>query len=316
MASRCPTVSVIIPARDAAPLVREAVLSALDQDYAGELEVVVAVPPEDHATRAALRELEVRVVDNPDGSTPHGLNRALEAARGEVIVRCDAQSRLPPGYVSRAVHLLETTGAANVGGIQRGVGETFFERAVAIAQSTPLGVGDARYRLGGPPGWVDTVYLGVFRRSALEEVGGFDPDLKRNQDYELNYRLRAAGYGVWFDPSLVVDYRPRGSLRELWRQYWDYGSWKRRVLRLHPGSLRWRQLAAPCLVIALAASGVGISAGAVWMGLLPAGYGTALALTGLVEAVRRHDLAGLLSPVALGAMHLAWGLGFLFGQSR
>ena len=128
------------------------------------------------------------------------------------------------------------------------------ERAVGLAMTTPLGAGDARWRLGGPAGPVDTVYLGVFRRDALEEAGGFDAALARNQDYELNWRLRERGRTVWFDPALEVAYRPRGSLAQLARQYYDYGWWKRAMLRRHPASLRRRQLAAPLLVSGLAGS--------------------------------------------------------------
>ena len=135
----------------------------------------------------------------------------------------------------------------NVGGIQRAVGTTPFEQAVADAMTSRFGTGDATFHYGGAEGPTDTVYLGVFDRAAIEAVGVFDEALVRNQDYELNIRLRQAGGMVWFDPELSVSYRPRGTLRGLARQYFDYGRWKRRVVRRHPRSLRWRQAVPPAV---------------------------------------------------------------------
>jgi succinoglycan biosynthesis protein ExoA len=314
--STCPTVSVVVPARRAAATIGPTIDSILGQVYAGPLDVFVAVGPDDDDTRHALLAYgdRVTVVENPSGSTPDGLNAAIAASTGEVVVRCDAHATLPIDYVRTAVETLQRTGAANVGGIQEAVGRTAWERAVATAQSTPLGVGDARYRLGGDPGPVDTVYLGVFQRSWLENVGGYDSRFTRNQDYELNWRIRETGGVVWFDPELRVTYRPRGSLRELWQQYFDYGRWKRVVIRRHPGSLRWRQLAAPGLVVALAAA----LCTAPWLPAtvaIPALYASALVATGTWGAVRNRDLAFLATPFALATMHLAWGLGFLSSQS-
>lgn len=307
-----PRVSVIIPARNAASTITASVSSALAQEPVDEVVVAAADP----ATRAAVERIgdpRVEVVGNPEGTTPAALNRALRHSSGDIVVRCDAHAVLPPGYVARAVELLEATGAVNVGGQQVPSGTTLFERAVAMAMVSPVGAGDARYRLGGEPGPTDTVYLGVFRRSELEAVGGFDETLERNQDYELNWRLRQKGGVVWFDPELAVEYRPRGTPKALWRQYFDYGYWKRIVLRRHPDSLRWRQLAAPSLVVGLGLSAVlslfdwrrGIA--------LPAVYVAATAGAGVVDLVRRRDPAALVEPAALWVMHLAWGSGFIAG---
>ncbi len=141
------------------------------------------------------------------------------------------------------------------------VGNTASEKAIAAAMSSRLGAGDARYRIGGKAGPADTVYLGVFLRSTLERLGGYDEHFDRNQDYELNQRIRDSGGTVWFDPDLEVSYRPRGSLSALARQYFDYGRWKREFARHHPGSLRPRQLAPPLLVTGLV---VAILAGFWW----------------------------------------------------
>ena len=330
-----PPVSVILPARDAEATLPAALESVLAQDYGGEIEAIVADGSERSATGDLVRRRfpGVRIVANPDGGIASGLNRALEVARHPVIARCDAQAVLPPGYVSRAVGTLQRTGAVNVGGRQNPVGATFFGRAVALATTAPLGAGDARYRLGGAEGPVDTVYLGVFRRDALEAAGGFDETLERNEDYELNWRLRARGGTVWFDPALAVDYRPRGSAAALGRQYYDYGRWKRVVLARHPRSLRLRQLAPPLLLAALAGSAVlagaaailgsggpvpalAPPAGAAMLGLaaaVPAGY--ALLLLGGAAAIglARRRPEAVLVPVAAAIIHLAWAAGFFAG---
>lgn len=303
---------MIIPARGAADTVGAAIESALAQEPVDEV-VVAAADPATSQAAAAVGSPRVRIVDNPEGSTPFGLNLALEASEGEVVVRCDAHSRLPAGYVRRALEVLEATGAVNVGGRQVPRGVTVFERAVAAAMASPFGAGDARYRIGGEPGSVDTVYLGVFQRAALESVGGFDETLLRNQDYELNWRLRRAGGVVWFDPGLAVDYRPRDSVGKLWRQYFAYGRWKWVVVRRHPESLRWRQVAAPLLVTGLAASA--LVAPFVWRVAvgLPGVYLATTLATGVVDSFRRKDPAVLGSPVALWTMHIGWGLGFIVG---
>jgi succinoglycan biosynthesis protein ExoA len=302
VSANLPTVSVIIPAKNAAEVLPHALESIEAQTYPHIIEVVVAAADEETA-RAAAR---CTVVDNPEGSTPAGLNRAIAASDGEVIVRCDAHSELPAGYVARAVETLQRTRAANVGGMQVPMGETKWERAIAAAMSSPFGAGDARYRVGGEEGPVETVYLGVFRREALEGIGGFDTSFVRNQDYELNHRLIDAGETVWFDPELKVKYRPRGSLSALARQYFDYGRAKRAFVRRHRGSLRWRQLAAPAVTVTLLCALL-IS---IWMPaalLILLAYTTALVLVGLTIQAK----SAIRVAAALATMHLSWGWGFL-----
>ncbi len=302
--------------RDEAHSVAAALDSCLNQTYTGDLEIIVADAMSTDGTRdivqAYARSHPVHLVDNPNRSTPAGLNAAIDVARGDVIVRCDAHSVLPARYVESAVQVMQETQAANVGGVQRAVGRTPMQRAIAAAMSNPLGVGDARFHTGGPPGAVDTVYLGVFDRDALAAVGGFDETLERNQDYELNVRLRGAGYTVWFDPSLEVRYAPRPTLGALWRQYSDYGRWKRRVLCMHPSSIKARQAAPPALVLGLGTSALLLATPLRRVGGVAIGaYCVALGSAGVYEALRTRDAAALLAAPAIGVMHIAWGIGFL-----
>lgn len=310
--TRQPSVSVFMAAASAAASLPDALRAIERQDYPGKIEVVVAAA--DAATAEAANGHEVTVVDNPSGLTPVGLNLAIAASSGEVLIRVDAHAMVPPDYVRRLVDVLESSGADNVGGAQVPKGRTFLERAIAGAMSSRFGAGDARYRVGGPSGETDTVYLGAFPRKVLERHGGYDERYVRHQDYELNHRIRSSGGTVWLDPAIAVDYTPRPSLVALWRQYFQYGRWKRFFARSHPGALRPRQWAPPLLVSGLAIALIG-SIWWTWLLVVPVAYVFALIVTGLVS-LPRVGLPAVLMPVALAVMHLAWGLGFLSGQSR
>jgi succinoglycan biosynthesis protein ExoA len=305
-----PSLAVIIPAAHATATLGEAIEAVKSQDYP-ELETIV-VAAHDAPTAELARSLGADVVDNPSGLTPVGLNLALAAIDSEIVARVDAHSIIPPGYLTRAVGTLLRTGAANVGGMQVPFGTSFWERAIAGALSSPLGSGDARYRIGGSEGPAETVYLGVFRHSVLDSLGGFDEEFVRNQDYELNHRIRESGGVVWFDPELRVAYRPRGSLAKLARQYFDYGRAKRLFSRRHPGALRLRQLAPPLLVGSLVVCVIGsLWAPALLIG--PAAYAALLVVGALLHFPRIGIAAAGLAP-CWAVMHLSWGSGFLIGR--
>jgi glycosyltransferase involved in cell wall biosynthesis len=314
-----PSVSIVLPARNCAASLGDAVASALAQDYDGRLELIIAVAPSTDATEQVAKELaaaddRVLVVANPAAEISAGLNAAIDAAGGEVIARIDGQARFDAGYLRQAVTSLRTSGAGNVGGIQLAVGVTPFEQAVAAAMQSRFGVGGASFRRGTRPGPVDTVYLGVFERAALDSVGGYDETLLRNEDYELNWRLRDAGRLVWLDPDLVVEYRPRGTLRTLARQFHDYGRWKREVLRRHPRSLQLRQLAPPVVLAALAGSAVVAPLTLAPLAVTAGGYGAGIVTVAAVEARGRPGATARLA-VILPTMHLAWGAGFFRGPA-
>lgn len=313
-------VSVVVPARQAAGLLTGAVAAVLAQDPPPD-EVLIAVGPSTDRTEAEAAALardhsEVRVVANPSGRTADGLNRAISAARGRVLVRVDAGARLPAGYLAGVVSALRRTGAANVGGRQVPVAEAGFARCVAAAMRSPVGAGGAAHRTGRHAGPVDTVYLGAFRREALDVVGGFDPAFVRNQDAELNLRLRAAGYEVHFEPALAVGYRPRGSVRALASQYWQYGRWRRATVRRHRGSLRARQLAPAVLVVGLVgAAGLSVALASPWP-IAVVGGGYLVGILGAAAVAAEDPGAWPGTALALATMHLTWGAGFLLGPPR
>ena len=307
------SLSVMIPALNAGSVIDRCLDAVLVQEVDLEFDVVVSVGPsnDDTAERVDARaavDPRVRRIDNPTGATPAALNLAIQSTSGDLVVRVDAQAELPPGYLQRILDTAAETGAANVGGIQRAVGDDPWSRAIAAAMRSRFGVGPAQFRSGSHQGPTDTVYLGGFRRMALDTVGGYDESLIRNQDYELNYRLRKAGFVVWLDPELVVEYTPRGSLTSLWSQYRQYGKWKRIVISRSPRSLRLRQMAAPALVLGLILSAVLGVLGSPLGVVLPAVYLAAVAYFALRPrgAPRRRVAAAFIT------MHLAWGFGFLF----
>ena len=311
-----PTVSVVVPVLNEARHLRDAVSAILRQEYPRPFQVCLAVGPsndgtEDLAAELAAAEPRVVVVPNPTGRTPAALNLAFAATDSDVVVRVDGHSELSPGYVRRAVETLQRTGAVNVGGVQWAQGSTPFQRAVASAMTSRAGTGGARFHVGGAEGAVDTVYLGVFRRQAGRDLGCVDERLTRNQDYELNIRLREAGGTIWFDPELRVGYTPRGTVRRLARQYFEYGQWKRAVLRLHPDSLKIRQVAPVVVTVAMAAGTLGAVV-TPWTLLLPAGYAGAVGLAAVLEDASNAPRIA----AALATMHLSWGTGFLTARPR
>ncbi|MEY9967423.1 glycosyltransferase involved in cell wall biosynthesis [Streptacidiphilus sp. MAP12-16] len=315
-----PSVSVIMPVLNEARHLREAVQRILEQEYAGSLEVVIALGPSSDNTdeiAAALvaetagTDREVRTVSNPTGRTPAALNAAIRGSRYPVVVRVDGHGLLTPGYVATAVRLLEETGAANVGGVMHAEGENDWEKAVAAAMTSRIGVGNAAFHTGGQASAADTVYLGVFRREVLEKQGGYNEEFVRAQDWELNYRIRQDGGLVWFTPDLRVTYRPRPDLRALARQYRDYGRWRRVVTRYHRGSVNLRYLAPPAAVLGVS---LGLVGGVLLNPLLfavPGGY-AALILLGSLREGRGLPLGARVQlPVAFATMHMCWGWGFL-----
>jgi len=316
---------------------RTAVESIFEQRYGGGgVEVVLALGPSVDKTNeiaqalvaeGAAKNQKITLVTNPTGTTSGGLNAAIGAATGDVVIRVDAHSKLSSSYTELAVAILNETGAANVGGLMRAVGHTPFQTAVAWAYMSRFGLGGGAFHVGASAGPADSVYLGVFRRSALVEIGLFDESIVRGQDWQLNLRLREAGKVVWFDPRLEVEYHPRSSWRRLARQFFDTGYWRGQLVQQKPGKANLRYFAPPLLVL-LSAVGIalGVLGGTSWAGsragaVLQLGFAplslylVAVALIAVTAADKpkiRLDLtsrAALL--VVLPTMHLWWGAGFL-----
>jgi succinoglycan biosynthesis protein ExoA len=323
-------VSIIIPCYNEQATIRLLLDAIYNQTYPrGCLEVIIADGLSTDQTRAAITaflqehpDLEVRVIDNPKRNIPAALNSALQAARGNYVVRLDAHSVPACDYVERSIAALAVGKGENVGGLwQIQPGNTgWLANAIAAAAAHPIGVGDARYRYSTQPGYVDTVPFGAFRRDLIDRIGPFDESLLTNEDYEFNTRIRRCGGRVWFDPQIRSVYFARGSLASLARQYWRYGFWKLRMLQRYPDTLRWRQAMPPIFVLGL----LGLLLLALfwqvaqWMlvAVLLA-YVFVLLLSSLPAAIRKGDCRLLLGiPLAIGTMHICWGSGFLWSAAQ
>ncbi len=321
-------VSFVMPVLNERDYLEHAVASVLAQHSDGPMELILALGPstdgtDDIAGRLAAADERVRLVRNPVAHIPVGLNTAIRASRYPTIVRVDAHSELEPGYTVRALATLARVQAANVGGVMRADGRTPFQRAVARAYNSPIGLGGGAYHGGGTEGEAESAYLGVMRRSVLDEVGLFDEGIRRGEDWELNLRIRNAGYRVWFDPDLSVTYWPRESWTRLVRQFRATGSWRGELVRRFGRRNSLRFFAPPLLVIALVLSVVvgvlqltGVLSG--WPGVaasvihLPvAAYVLLIASVALGRGGGRGLRDKVWTAAVLPSMHLSWGLGFV-----
>ncbi|MFI7642995.1 glycosyltransferase family 2 protein [Nonomuraea sp. NPDC049400] len=315
-----PPISVVMPVLNEERHLREAVDQVLAQSYPGEIEVVLAVGPSQDRTQEvadaiAAADPRVIVVPNPTGRTPNALNAAIGASRNGIVARVDGHAMLPPDYLRVAVETLEETGADNVGGIMAAEGITPFEQAVACAMTSKIGVGAAAFHVGGTPGPADTVYLGVFRRSALDRVGGYDEHFQRAQDWEMNHRIRQSGGLVWFQPRMRVSYRPRPNAKALAKQYFHYGRWRRVVSRTHEGTINLRYLAPPAAVLAMLL-GLVVAPFFPWSLIVPGGYVAAIAAGSVLTGGGLPAGALLRLPVVYATMHCSWGWGFLTSPKK
>ena len=309
-----PAISVILPVLNEEPHLAESVSAILSQDYRGSFEIILALGPSRDQTNKiaeslAQRDSRIKLVMNPSGKTAAGLNLAIAASESPVIVRVDGHAKIPNNYLSLAVSILRESGAVNVGGVMAAEGVTNFEIAVSRAMRSALGVGASRFHTGGNAGEADTVYLGAFRREAINAVGGFDERYTRAQDWELNHRLRKNGGKIYFDPRLQVTYRPRPNLKKLAKQYFQYGRWRRVVSRSHPGTVNLRYLAPPFTLLGTITS--------LLLGLLidpflfiPAAvYGIFLLISSIFISKTIREFILLLAIIP--TMHFAWGAGFV-----
>lgn len=323
-----PKVSVIVPCYNEQSTIRQLLEALRLQTFPRtEMEVVIADGMSTDGTRDAIAafqkdfsDLKVCVVDNKLRNIPSGLNRALEAARGEIIVRLDGHAKPYPDYVENCVKAHMAGRGDNVGGvweIRPGAG-TWIAQSISAAAAHPLGVGDAMYRLAALASEVDTVPFGSYRRTLIDRIGAYNESLLTNEDYEFNTRIRKANGQVWLDPSIRSIYFARSTLKELLRQYWRYGYWKWRMLRQFPDTIRWRQALPPLFVLSI----LGLALMSIflpsvsWMFFAELIlYFSVLFLAGIHAAIKQRKSFLLLGlPLAISTMHVAWGSGFLWSM--
>ncbi len=325
MNPRRPKVSIVMPVRNESVAIRESLAAVIAQDYPSDhIEVLVVDGRSDDDTRELVSQVAsraaaaggppIRILDNPRRIQGAALNIALEHATGDVIVRVDGHCEIATDYVSRCIEVLDQTGADNAGGLQLPVGHGFVGRAIAVTTTSRFGIGNARFHYAKRPEWVDTVYLGAFRRDVFERIGSFAEDVGPNEDDDLNLRLVRSGGRIRLDPSIRSRYFCRPSLRAAARQYYRYGFFKVRVMRKRHVLPNVRSLVPPAFVLGL----VGSAAAAVWLRrpivVLAVGGPYVVAMSAAIASNARRDVATLpLLPVTFFVLHLSYGVGVLCG---
>ena len=324
-------VSVIVACRNERKNIHNFLDSLCRQSLSGaKIEVLIADGMSDDGTRQVLDSygqsvFPLRVIDNPDKITSAGLNAAIREARGAIVIRMDAHSEYAPDYICRCLQVLNETNADNVGGPALTRADGYLGRAIALAYHSGFACGGAKFHDVEYEGYVDTVPYGCWRKSTLERIGLFDESLGRNQDDELNLRLISSGGKIWQSPRIVSWYRPRASLTDLFRQYFQYGFWKVSVIRKHGKPASWRHLIPGACVLTsialvLGAAGASLSGAAWWKAAFItgcaglAGLYFAVAVGAAFLAARPDGLHFLpVLPIVFATYHLSYGLGFLLG---
>ncbi|MFM2024330.1 MAG: hypothetical protein RLZZ56_343 [Actinomycetota bacterium] len=312
MASKAPKVSVIMPVLNEEHHLADAVASVLAQDFDGEL--LIALGPSTDGTdqvaaKLAKSDSRIRLVPNPRGLTTVGMNLCIAEAKHEYIVRIDAHSEPAANYIARGIEILNETGADLLGGVMAAKGKTLFQRAVAWAYTSRFGLGGATYHVGGTAGEAESAYLGIFSKSALELVGGYDESIIRGEDWDLAQRIKASGSLVWFSPELSVTYWPRSSWTGLAKQFYSTGVWRGDLTKRDLARTSLRYFIPPALVISLV------------LGIVLATFGLAIGWIPLLSYVAAITAVGFYSklapvPLTLATMHLSWGFGFIVGYLR
>lgn len=298
-------VSFVMPVLNEQDYLAIAVESVLSQKTPGKAQLVLALGPSRDKTNQIAESLAKKyknliLVENPTGSTATGLNLAIEKSSYETVIRVDAHSELSDNYAASAVKILNTTGAANVGGMMIAKGRTALQKAVAFGYNSRFGLGGGSFHVGGNPGPADTVYLGCFRKSIITELGLYEAKWVRGQDWELNLRIRQAGHTVWFDPGLKVGYYPRESIKALGKQFYSTGVWRGSLTKQNPMESSFRYWIPPLLVLA------SVLQVPLWIYLF--------AVTLVSFGVSKLDLSSKFWLLAvLPTMHFCWGIGFWVG---
>ncbi len=318
-------VSVIIPCYNEQESITDLLSAIYSQTYPREeIEVIISDGMSTDATReritnfkADFPDLDIRVIDNIKQTIPSGLNLAVRDARGDYILRLDAHSNPFPDYFTHSIVALEEGLGDNIGGVIsiQAADNSWIAQSIAIAAGHPLGVGDARYRIGSGAREVDTVAFGAFRSSLFDEIGFYDETLLANEDYELNVRIRKAGGKVWLDPEIRANYFARPTLRSLAIQYWRYGFWKLRMLLRYPDTFRWRQISGLFVLswLVLGILSIWFPAARWLLAAEAVLYGSALIISGVSASwAKKKVLVGLGLPLAIATMHFSWGSGFLW----
>ena len=315
-----PSITVVMPVLNEEAHLEASVQSILAQSYPSEIELIIALGPSSDETNKiakalAKKDKRIKLLDNERGLTTVGLNAAVKIAKHDYIVRIDAHSEPEPNYFQDGIRILLEQDADEVGGIMQAKGHSAFQKAVAYAYTSRWGIGAASYHIGGQAGEAESAYLGIFKKSALERVGGYDESIIRGEDWDLAQRIKRTGGKVWFSPQLKVTYWPRGRFSRLVKQFYSTGVWRGDLTRRDISAASKRYFVPPLLVVSILAGLILLAFGQN-IGILPAAaYLLGITLVAVLAAgLSLKSRVALVA--ALAAMHLSWGWGFLRGFVR
>ncbi|MEL7625985.1 MAG: glycosyltransferase family 2 protein [Anaerolineaceae bacterium] len=319
-------ITVILPIRNEANYINRCLDAVLAQDIQQEqLEMLVVDGMSEDRTPDIVMEYQkanpnIQLIQNPGKIVPTGMNEAIRITTGEIIIRVDGHCVISPDYVSNCIRHLQEDAVDAVGGPMQTIGEDFISEVIALVMSSKFGVGDSSFRTEtGQTKLVDTVPFPAYTREIIERVGLYDEELVRNQDDEYNYRIREAGGKILLAQDVRSTYFSRGSFAKLWKQYYQYGFWKVRVLQKHPMQMSLRQFVPPVFVLSIIISLLLTLVnpwGWIFLALILGAY-LAVNLGFSIYISARHGWKFLLSlPVAFAIIHVSYGSGFLVGLFR
>lgn len=315
-------ISIILPIRNEANFITRSIDAILSQDFPKDrIEILIVDGMSTDETRKIVQVYQqnhpqIHIIDNPKKIVPTALNAAILHAKGEIIIRVDGHTIIAPDYLRQCVATLSRTSADNVGGKMNAVGSNPFGKAVALATSSPFGIGGGRFHYSEKEEWVDTVYMGAWPRKVFKEIGLFDEDLVRDQDDEFNYRLREHGGRILLNPNIKSEYTVRSNPKSLWKQYFQYGYWKIRVLQKHPKQMSLRQFIPPAFVISIIACitlFLSFSWGWIPFTLIAGSYIIANLVASIIVSSNKGWKHLLRLPLVFAILHLSYGTGFLIG---
>jgi len=322
LSQNSPTVSLLIAMRNEGKHISDCLISIFSQNYIPEnIEVLIM---DGMSTDNSCEEVEklieaknlYQLIKNPKIIQSAAWNLGIEKSHGEIVTIVSAHSILASDYISNAIETLQRTGADLVGGPMIAIGNNKIAKTISIATSNPFGMGGARFHYTDKEEIVDTVYMGFCSRNLYTEIGGFDEEMVRNQDDELSYRLLDHGGMIICNPKIRSQYFNRATFRSLWKQYYQYGYWKVRVLQKHPKQMRLRQFVPPIFVGALVGSlflALSFHWGGVLLAVVSASYVLANLTSSLMTAAKKGWKYFFLLPITFSILHISYGFGFLIG---
>lgn len=316
-------ISIILPVRDEGNYIGAALDAVLAQDYPTEqMEILIADGMSTDGTREIIREYQqkhgnIKLLDNPGKIVPTGMNIALRQALGDIIIRVDGHCVIAPDYVSNCVKHLVEDGVDGVGGPMESIGETPLAETIALAMSSPFGVGNSAFRTTtGKTKLVDTVPFPAYTREIIRKAGLYDEELVRNQDDEYNYRIRELGGKLMLAEDVRSKYYSRGSFIKLWKQYFLYGYYKVRVLQKHPRQMSLRQFVPPLFVLSLLGSLL-LTLFVMWGWFILTIVAGSYLLANIIASMNTASKKGwhffILLPIIYSTIHVSYGTGFIAG---